>query len=308
MTPPINDDARALRAAFEARWRTPGYDQRSCAERRRELEGLARAFPLPPGTEVRPVRIGGVAAAWITPARADARRCVLYLHGGGFTRGSIASHRELAYRIGAACDAPALVLDYRLAPEHPFPAALDDAVAACRAVTDEVGIAPDQVVLAGDSAGGGLAVSTLLALRDAGAALPGAAVLLSPWADLRVARAAAGGGPEADPVVSAADVAQSAAWYLGGHPPEDPLVSPVLAALDGLPPLLVIAGGRERLLGDAVDLAAAAERAGVRVELRVVPGLFHAFPLFGWLPESAAALEAIHDFVVALRDRAGRLG
>jgi len=266
------------------------HDTRSFEQRRGDLDALASRWPLPAGVATEVVDEAGVRGLWLAPEAADADRCLLYLHGGGYTRGSTTSHGELAARLAVAAGTCALVVEYRLAPEHPFPAALDDATAAFDLVVGDRGIAPARTAIAGDSAGGGLTVATLLRRRDGGRPAPGGALLLSPWLDLRVADVAGRPTAALDPMLSPGDLRRSAAAYLAGHPDDDPLVSPIVADLSDLPPMLVLVGTEELLLQDATGFVRRASAAGSDVRLVEGPGLFHVWPIFPGLPESASAV------------------
>jgi monoterpene epsilon-lactone hydrolase len=224
---------------------------------------------------------------------------VLYLHGGGYVIGSPRSHRHLAAAIASAAAASALLLDYRLAPEHPYPAAVDDATAAYRWLLDQA-IAPEHVVIAGDSAGGGLTVATLLALRDARVPLPAGGVCISPWVDLTCGGGSYRTKAGVDPIVGQAGVAEMAKAYLGNVSPRTPLASPLFADLDGLPPLLIHVGSDEVLLDDAVQLAARAKAAGVETTIEVWERMIHVWHWFlPMLDEAHAAVEAIGRFTRA---------
>jgi phosphinothricin tripeptide acetyl hydrolase len=221
---------------------------------------------------------------------------VLYLHGGGYVIGSPRSHRHLAAAIAGAAAARALLLDYRLAPEHPYPAALEDATAAYRWLLAQ-GIAPGRVVIAGDSAGGGLTVATLLALREAGVPLPAAGVCISPWVDLTCGGSSYVSKADADPIVQRAGVEQMARAYLGSTAPREPLASPLFADLRGLPPLLIHVGSEEVLLDDSVQLAERARAAGVDTTLEVYERMIHVWHWFlPMLDEAQTAVEAIGRF------------
>jgi acetyl esterase/lipase len=223
----------------------------------------------------------------------------LYLHGGGYCIGSPRSHRHLAAALAVAMHAIAIVPDYRLAPEHPFPAALDDAVSVYRGLVAE-GAAPSRIVVAGDSAGGGLTVATLVALRDAAVALPAAAACLSPWTDLTCTAASYETKQAADPIVRRAGVGEMARAYLAGQDAKTPLASPLFADLHGLPPLLVQVGSDEVLLDDAVQLAERAKAAGVPATLEVWEDMIHVWPWFiTLLDEAPKAVEAIAGFANA---------
>jgi phosphinothricin tripeptide acetyl hydrolase len=221
---------------------------------------------------------------------------VLYLHGGGYVIGSPPSHRHLAAAIAGAAAANALLLDYRLAPEHPYPAAVEDATAAYRWLLAR-GIAPGSVVIAGDSAGGGLTVATLLALREARVPLPAAGVCISPWVDLTCSGGSYVTKAAADPIVGRAGVEQMARAYLGSTAPREPLASPLFADLRGLPPLLIHVGSEEVLLDDSVQLAERARAAGVDTTLEVYERMIHVWHWFlPMLDEAQTAVEAIGRF------------
>ena len=232
---------------------------------------------MPDDVQVSDVTAGGVPAHWLTPPGADAGRVLLFLHGGGFELGSVRSDGELAARLGRASGMRVLFPEYRLAPEHPFPAAIDDVLAAWRWLRTDQGLSPGSLAVSGDSAGGGLAVSLLVATRDAGEALPAAAVLMSPTVDLTSSGASMTERAGQDPVSTPAMLRQFAADYLAGADPKTPLASPLFAALAGLPPLLIQVGTADVLLSDSERLAAAAAGAGVDVTLQVGEGLPHVY-------------------------------
>jgi acetyl esterase/lipase len=214
---------------------------------------------------------------------------VLYFHGGGYAMGSLDTHHELMGRLSRSCRAPVLGLDYRLAPEHPYPAAVEDATAAYEALLAR-GIDAGSIVLAGDSAGGGLALACLQALAADGRPLPAGAILLSPWTDLSGTGDSVKTRAEADPMVSPELLEPMAAMYRASVPADDPGVSPLFGELANLPPLLVQVGDHEILLDDATRLATAATAAGVSVDLQVYDGAFHVFQTLPQLPESTEAL------------------
>jgi acetyl esterase/lipase len=221
---------------------------------------------------------------------------ILYLHGGGYMLGSIHTHRELVSRLSRAAGARGLLIDYRLAPEHPFPAAVDDALAAYRFLLSG-GIEPRRIAIAGDSAGGGLTLATLLALRDAGDPLPAAGVGLSPWTDLEGLGASAQPGAVDDPLLTLAGLREMAGRYAPGAL-RNPLASPVHGSYRGLPPLLLQVGTREILLDDSTRVAERARAAGVDVTLEKWDGLIHVWQLFGSeIPEARQAVQAIGDFL-----------
>jgi acetyl esterase/lipase len=268
----------------------PRPEGRTFQEARADLDALAGGAVLPDDVRFEPVDAGGVPAAWIAAAGARPTRVVLYLHGGGYVRGSVTTHRRLVASLSAASGATALALDYRLAPEHPFPAAVEDAVAAYRWLVGR-GVSPAALAVAGDSAGGGLTVATLVALRDGGVPLPAAAVAISPWSDLACAGDTMTTCAALDPMVQRKDLLAMAAAYLGGADPKTPLASPLHADLRGLPSLLVQVGTRETLLDDAERLVAAAQAAGVDATLARWPGMIHVWHAFApLLPEADAAI------------------
>lgn len=267
------------------------------AERRARLDALGGADPLAADVTVRDVDAGGAPGEWTWTPSADPKRAILFLHGGGFVSGSIASHRRMVARLGREAGTRTLALGYRLAPEHPFPAALDDALAAWRWLLAE-GFAPENLALAGESAGGGLAVAVMTVLRDAGEPLPACAWLSSPWVDLEMTGASMASKAAVDPLIQKAYLEDLARQYLAGADPRDPRASPLLGDMRGLPPLLISSGSAETLLDDSVRLAGAAALADVRVTLEVWPGMIHAFPLFfEQLSDGAEALARAGAFV-----------
>ena len=266
----------------------------SVEEMRKGMEAMiGSAAQLPAGLIREPIQVNGVPAEWVSARGAAADRAVLYLHGGGYVLGSIATHRELAARISAASGARCLVIDYRLAPEHPFPAAVEDAVKAYRWLLD-VGYAPERLAIAGDSAGGGLTMATLLALRDAKLPMPATAVCISPWVDLAVEGESMSTRAKEDPMLSREPLLAMAKHYLGSGTARAPLASPGFADLRGLPPLLIHVGDHETLLDDSTRLAERARRAGVEVELEIWPEMIHVWHAFAaMVPEGREAIERI---------------
>ena len=275
----------------------PPSDSLTIAARRAQYERAEKVFPIPPEVKVERVTAPVAPAEWLRPPSAEAGRVVLYLHGGGYVIGSPRSHRHLAAAIAGAAGASALLLDYRLAPEHPFPAAVEDATAAYRWLLDQA-IAPEHIVIAGDSAGGGLTVATVLALREARVPLPAGGVCISPWVDLTCSGASYATKAAADPIVRRAGVEEMARAYLGATPPRTPLASPLFADLRGLPPLLIHVGSDEVLLDDAVQLAERAKAAGVDATLEIYDRMIHVWHWFlPMLDEAQTAVEAIGRFV-----------
>ncbi len=277
----------------------PPSETMTLAERRTQYERAERVFPVPPDVKVEPIDIGGVRAERLTPRATRGGAAILYLHGGGYCIGSPRSHRHLAAAIGVAAEATVVLPDYRLAPEHPFPAALDDAVATYRAMVAE-GVSPSRIAIAGDSAGGGLTVATLVALKDARVPLPAAGVCLSPWVDLTCSAKSYETRAAADPIVKRESVGEMARAYLAGRDAKTPLASPLYADLSGLSPLLVQVGSDEVLVDDAVQLAERAKAAGVPTTLEVWDAMIHVWPWFiTMLDEAQTAVTAIASFARA---------
>ncbi|MBM4384320.1 MAG: alpha/beta hydrolase fold domain-containing protein [Deltaproteobacteria bacterium] len=285
--------------------------QGDLAQMRANMERGSAATPLPADVKFEAVRAGGVPAEWAIAPGARAERVLVYVHGGGYTMGSLATHRALCGRLSRLAGLRVLNVAYRLAPEHPHPAAVEDGVAAVRWVYAQ-GVAPARVAIAGDSAGGGLTLATLLALRDAGDALPAAAVCISPWTDLAATGESIRTKASVDPMVTEAPLREMARAYLGGKDSRTPLASPLYADLRGLPPLLLQVGDAELLLDDATRLASRARDAGVDVTLEVWEEMFHVWHAFAEiLPEAQRACERIAAWLeprLALRTDADALG
>jgi len=272
--------ALRVRAVLEEQV-TPAFKGLSDVVAMRKLwEVLAtRSTPVPDGVNWEPVAAGHVPCEWVHGATSRGKQAVLYLHGGWYVFGSAATYRDLVGRLSMATGMWILAPDYRLAPEHPFPAAIDDALTAYRWLLS-TGIEPGRVVIAGDSAGGGLTLTTLVALRDAGDLLPAAAVLLSPATDLTCSGDSYASRAESDPLFTREQVVTLVANYLAGADPASAIASPIYSVLRGLPPLLVHVGSDEVLLDDSTRLAERARAAGVEVDLRIWDGMWHVFQRF----------------------------
>jgi len=279
----------ALRDAFVALAAPADAPKPSWVERRAGIDAMGAAAPLPEGCQVEPLTLGGVAAEKLTPKGADASRTIFYLHGGGYCIGGCASHRVMVAKMAEAAAATAYTIDYRLAPEHPYPAAVDDALAAWRGLLD-AGRDGSRTVIAGDSAGGGLTVATAVAVRDAGLALPAGLHMISPWANLTNASAAYKAKAETDFIITQEGIDEFAVTYLQGGDAMAPLASPVFADLRGLPPMLIQVGSEEVLMSDSVLLAEMAGLAQVDVTLRIWPGMVHIWPFFAQLSASTKAI------------------
>jgi epsilon-lactone hydrolase len=261
------------------------------------VPGSAMAAPAQPDVKCERLSAGGVDAEWIAAPNAAADRAVLYLHGGGYVMGSVNTHRDLIGRLSRAAQARVLALNYRLAPEHPFPAAVDDAVAGYRFLLQS-GLQPARMAIAGDSAGGGLTLATLVAVRDAGLQLPAAGVCFSPWVDLEGTGESMKTRAHVDPIASADGTRMLAQAYLAGKSPRTPLAAPLYADLKGLPPLLIQVGDHETLLDDSNRVAQRAEAAKVKVKLEIWPEMIHVWQLFAsFLPEGQEAIEGAGKFI-----------
>jgi len=264
----------------------------------RNMPGLILDGELTRRVSFEDVDAGGVPSEWFRHDEAEPGRVLLYLHGGGYSICSIDSHRELMCRLAIAGKTAVLGIEYRLAPEHPFPAQLEDSTSAYRWLLDQ-GIEPKRIIIAGDSAGGGLTMSTLLQLRDDGDPLPAAGVLLSPWVDLE---ASSGSYIANEPYdyLSRRAIRRYAKRFVGTADLRNPLAAPIHADLSGLPPLLIHAGGAEALLNDSLQLARKARDAGVEVQLDVWPDMTHVWQLFAsFVPEGVEAIDQIGRFVDA---------
>jgi acetyl esterase/lipase len=266
-------------------------------QQRWRQEKAARWFPISREIEITPVNINGLSAAWFSGSE-PRDGVVLYLHGGAFALGSINSHREYLGRFAGATRLKVMAIDYRLAPEHPFPAALEDAVCAYRWLLSQ-GLGSSQIVIAGDSAGGGLALATMLALRDAGDPLPVCGVCISPWVDLTLSSESIQSKASADPLLSPEILDAYAEYYAGDNEKRHDLISPLFADLAGLSPLLIHVGSEEILLDEALHFYEKACAAGVEVRLKTWAGLFHVFQIVPFLPETKASLEQIATFIVS---------
>jgi acetyl esterase/lipase len=257
----------------------PAPATQDVAEARARFEKMGAFLGGAPDAKCEKVDVDGVPAEWVSARGVDAGRAVLYLHGGGYAIGSLNTHRRLAFDISAASGARLLLLDYRLAPEHPFPAAVDDAAKAWRWLLKQ-GLAANKLAIAGDSAGGGLTIATLVNLRDQKLGPPACAVAISPWVDLEGVGTSMTARSAQDPMVQKAGLTWMADMYLGGKDARAPLAAPLHADLKGLPPILVQVGTAETLLDDATRIAERLHSAGCDVKLSVWPNMLHVFPLF----------------------------
>jgi acetyl esterase/lipase len=268
-------------------------------EQRRVFREAASAQPLPADVTVTAAALGGVPTAEITVDGIESRRVILYFHGGVYVISDAFLAAGLASEVGRRANAKVISVDYRLAPEHPYPAAVDDALAAYEALLDN-GTAASDIAFAGESAGGGLAIATMVNARDHGLPLPAATYVMSPYADLTLAGTTMDTKSDADPLLNRALLAPRVTDYAQGQDASQGLISPVFADLSGLPPLIIQAGSHEVLLDDAVRLAGQAAAADVEVTLEITPGVPHVFQGFsGMLDEAAAALDRAGHFLSA---------
>jgi monoterpene epsilon-lactone hydrolase len=268
-------EIEAVRALLSGKPRPVGWE-----ERRRRIEEVGAVWPVAGDVKLATVDLDGVEGEWSIVPGADASRVLIYFHGGGYCSGSIVSHRRLVTEAGRAGGLRALAPAYRLAPEHPFPAARDDALTVWRRLRRE-GYAANRIAVGGDSAGANLTLALVGELRNAGEDLPGALWLLSPWVDLAMSGATLASKSAVDPLIQKGYLEELAKAYVPpGMDRKDPRVSPLYADLKGLPPTLIQIGSAETLLDDAVRFAAAAGAADVSTTLEIWPHMIHAWPLW----------------------------
>ena len=290
---PFKDpDIGGLRGLMKARAPAPGTPEPSLEQQRADNDAWGLSIPLPEGCQVEELSVSGVPAERLTPKGADAGAVILYFHGGGYAFGSPRSHRHYVARLAEAAGVTALAIDYRLAPEHPFPAPVEDALTAYRWLLKQ-GIAPTRIAIAGDSAGGGLTLAAALAIRAAGLPMPACLYPISPWADMAASGPSYQARAAFDPMVTLESLRPMAASYLGGHDAADPLASPIHGDYADFPPMLIHVGGDEVLLSDAVTVAEKVALAGSFVRLEAWPEMIHVFPIFH--PYLAAARRAIAE-------------
>ncbi len=290
-----SEQLRAISAQIRAQQAVQPTGSGTVAEMRAGMEAQQGALALPADVDLANLTVAGRPARRVRTPGVREDRGTLYLHGGGYVMGSLNTHQELMGRIARVTNAQVLGLDYRLAPEHVYPAAVDDAVAAYQWILEQ-GIAPSRVVIAGDSAGGGLALALLLALRELNVPLPAGAVLFSPWTDLTASGDSVRTRAEADPMIGPGVLGPMAAHYAGNNAVGTPGISPLFGDLKGLPPLLIQVGDAEVLLDDSTRLHARALAAGVDSTLHNFAEAFHVFQAIPVLPEAAEALVEVGAF------------
>ena len=272
----------------------------SFEERRASMDAAVGFLPVADGVATESLKIENIHAEWIVPAKTENNATILYLHGGGYCIGSITSHRSLVSFIAKAAGAKSLLIDYRLAPENPFPAAVEDSVAAYRWLLTQ-GNSAQSIVIAGDSAGGGLTLATLLDLKQKGEPLPAAGICLSPWVDLEALGDSVVSKADVDPMVQKEGLLEMAKAYLAGTDPKTPLAAPLYGDLTGLPPLLIQVGEAEILLDDATRFAERAKQSGVEVLLECYEEMIHVWQFFAAMnvPESKEAIDTIGRYIQA---------
>lgn len=265
---------------------------------RKSLDQLATLVTLPKDVTIESININDLPANWISAPESNLDKVILYLHGGGYMEGSLISHQDLAIRIGRASKSKVLLIGYRLAPEHPFPAALEDSIMVYKWLTTEKNVLPQNIVIAGDSAGGGLTLCTLLKLRDENIPLPAAAVCLSPWTDLAITGNSIKKNYKIDPWLKPSEIYFMAELYIGDNDPENPYISPLYGSFYNLPPILIHVGSHEILLDDATRVATKAKNEGVDTTIEIWDEMLHVFQAFAdWAPEGQEAIDKIGEFI-----------
>lgn len=267
-------------------------------ESRKGLEILASITKLPKDVKIEQVDVNGMNAVWISVPTSNSDDIILYLHGGGYMEGSLISHQDLVSRISRAAKAKVLLVEYRLAPEDPFPAAVEDAVKSYKWLIENQKIDPAKIVIAGDSAGGGLTLVTLVKLRDDNINLPAAGVCLSPWTDLALTGESYHRNAKADPFLKYYDLVFMAHLYVGDNDPKNPYISPLYADLHGLPPIFIQVGTAEIIEDDSRRFAEKAKKAGIDVKLEVFDDMVHVFQAFSaWTPEGQEGIDKIGAYI-----------
>jgi monoterpene epsilon-lactone hydrolase len=273
------------------------FDRKTPLQTDREnMERQGQRARMPPGVHVEATAIGPMHAEWLRPGEARPDEALLYLHGGGYTMGSCNTHRALVARIASAANVSALLIDYRLAPENPFPAALTDAKNAYGWLLRQ-GLPANRIAVVGDSAGGGLTVALAVSLRDQAGPLPRALICMSPWLDLTNSGETMRTCAQTDPLITWESSVLHARHYVGDHHPKEPLISPLFANPAGLPSMYIQVGQHEVLRSDSERFVRAARQAGVQVRFEIWPGMWHVWQaLAPWLPEASRAIQLIGDF------------
>ena len=279
------------------KWESSRTDRGSnIQEQRQAMENAAKMMSLPGSVTIQAETVNGLYTEWLTPENEISDSVILYLHGGGYAIGSVNTHRAMVARIAKASRTKAWLIDYRLAPEYPFPAALDDATGAYQHLLNS-GYSHEQIILMGESAGGGLVLSTMICLRDTGIALPAAAVVMSPFTDLTASGESISSRLHRDPMNKPEDIVITN-HYVGNHNPAHPLLSPLFADLSGLPPLYIQVGDDEIMLSDSTRLVEKAKQSGIEVEIEIWEKMWHVWQFFApYMPEANRAIKKIGNFV-----------
>jgi acetyl esterase/lipase len=289
--------AKFVRRTTRAFFKTIDAEKANVHAMRKTWHSAAKVLWTASKVRVEQAEVHGLNSEWLTPKGSPEDKLLLYLHGGAYVMGNCATHRQLVSYLAKYSGVKALLPEYRLAPEHPFPAAIEDAVGLYRSLLAD-GYLAENIVIAGDSAGGGLTMATLLSLRDAGDPLPAAVCLLSPWLDLASTGESMTTRAKKDPWFQPDDMPVVAAYYCNGDELKNPLASPVYADLSGLPPMYIQVGEDEILLSDSTRAAEKVKAAGGEVEFEIWPGMWHVFQAFlHQVPESKKAVKKIGNFV-----------
>ncbi|MHA1932263.1 MAG: alpha/beta hydrolase [Promethearchaeota archaeon] len=268
---------------------------------RNSMEQMASMEKIPDDVKIEEITVSGIPSIWISTPEVVKEQVILYLHGGGYALGSINTHKTLGAKISRSSKSRVLMINYRLAPENPYPAALEDSVTVYQWLIDDEGIDPKNIVISGDSAGGGLTAASILKIRDLSIALPAGGVLLSPWTDLDGTGNSVRTKRRIDPYLDASELFFMANLYIGDEDPKNPYISPLYADLKGIPPLLIQVGTAEIILDDSTRFAEKAKSAGVDVTLDVWEDMIHVFQAFAfWAPEGKQAIEKIGEFIQKL--------
>ncbi|MFX1273784.1 MAG: alpha/beta hydrolase [Promethearchaeota archaeon] len=267
-------------------------------EQRANLDLIAAMAKKDDDMQINQIDAGGCPAEWISTNDSTENRAVLYLHGGGYVAGGPHTHRGIATRLSRLIKGRTLLLDYRLAPENPFPAGLEDCINAYKWLINSEGIAPKNIIIAGDSSGGGLTIATQLKLKEENIPLPRITICISPWIDLTLTSNAFKNNAEIDPFLTPELLISASKWYYGENDPKDPFITTLYGALQGLPPILITVGTQELLYDDAVHLAERAKEAGVEVVLEIFKDMIHVFQAFiGFFPEAQEGMDKIGEFI-----------
>ncbi|MBN1802428.1 MAG: alpha/beta hydrolase [Candidatus Lokiarchaeota archaeon] len=273
-------------------------ETRSVEQIRDGMNQISKMSKLPDDVKLEEILADEVDAVWITTPESSYLPVIVYMHGGGYISGSPSTHYNLCSSIARVVKGRVISIDYRLAPEHPFPAALDDAIMVYKYLLNAEGISPDKIIFAGDSAGGGLVIATLLKLKEIGEILPRAVVCFSPWVDLMLLGNSFKTHVERDPFLTPEVLKSASKWYCGQKNPKNPLISPLYGDLKGLPPILIQVGTEELLLDDSVRLAKLAKEASVDVTLEIDEGMIHVYQAFvAFAPEPKQALDRVGEFL-----------